>query len=275
LESLVAGDIADERLMRHLLPGTRLVFNLAGRGGHLESVRDPLGDAAANCAAHLAFLEACRLYASKARVVYTSTRQVYGRVQRLPVGENHPVQPLDINGIHKHAAELYHLQYSRLHGLRSAVVRLTNVYGPGMWTQDGRHCFIGHWIGNVLAHHPVQVYGDGRQKRDLNDVDDVVDALLRLGAAGRRVDGRIYNLGAPEALSLVEIAAMLVRLSRSHAGYCLVPFPAEIERIEMGDYQGDYSLIHQHVGWKPKVSLEKGLQRAIALFKTGYEEIAE
>lgn len=138
-----------------------IVFDLAGRSGHADSMNDPVGDLAMNCAAPLAVLGACRRLAPEARIVFTSTRQVYGRPERLPVAEDHPVRPLDFNGIHKAAAESYHLLAHRVQGMSTTVLRLTNVVGPTMRLVDARHMFLGAWIRNLLDGVPIDVWGGG------------------------------------------------------------------------------------------------------------------
>ena len=104
--------------MADALAGAEVIFNVAGQVSHLASIEDPLRDLDLNLRSHVAFLEMVRAAAPGAVVVQTSTRQVYGRPQYLPVDEQHPTSPVDINGIDKLACEQLHLLYGRMHGLR-------------------------------------------------------------------------------------------------------------------------------------------------------------
>ena len=215
-------DVRDPFALRHLVKGHEVLFNLAGQTSHLDSMHAPETDLEINCKAQLSILETCRLVNPAIRVVFAGTRQVYGRPDYLPVDESHPVRPVDVNGINKTAGEWYHLLYSSAHGIPCTVLRLTNTYGPRMRVRDARQTFLGMWLRNVLQGVPIPVYGDGRQLRDFNYVDDVVEALM-LAAASDRAVGRIYNLGGTEVLSLRDLAAMLVAI---HGGGSvrLVPF---------------------------------------------------
>src|SRR5205807_1447908 len=126
------------------------VFNLAGQVSHIDSMHDPETDLEINCKAQLGLMESLRATNSEARVVYASTRQVYGKPQYLPVDERHPVHPTDVNGINKHAGEQYHLLYSEVYGLRTVVLRLTNTYGPHQLMHHGRQGFIPVFVRAAL-----------------------------------------------------------------------------------------------------------------------------
>ena len=130
---------------------------------------------------------------------------------------------------------------------------------------DARQTFLGIWLRRVLDGQELLVYGDGQQKRDLNYVDDAVEALL-LAAASDAAIGEIYNLGAADVISLRDLAALLVELNGAGA-YRLVPFPPEQKVIDIGDYYGDYGKIQQALGWQPRVSLREGLTRSLAFYR--------
>ncbi len=261
-------DVRDPHSMDYLVRRQGIIFNLAGQVSHTDSMRDPHTDLEVNCRAQLAILEACRRHNPAVAIVYASTRQVYGRPHYLPVDEQHPIEPTDINGVNKMAGEWYHIVYHRAYGLRTTSLRLTNTYGPRMRVKDARQTFVGWWFRQLIEGHELQVFGDGRQIRDLNYVDDVVDALL-LAASRAEAGGEIYNLGAPQAVSLQDLAAMMVRINGS-GSYRLVPFPPERKRIDIGDYQGDYRKIQAQLGWQPRVALAEGLERTLRFYHEHY-----
>jgi UDP-glucose 4-epimerase len=258
------GDLSDPGLLKLALPGCSVVFNLAGRCGHLNSMEEPLADHHSNATAQLALLEGCRRWAPEAHVIFASTRQVYGAVTTLPVAETHPPSPVDVNGIHKMAAEHLHLLYSRCHGLRSTIVRLTNTYGPGMNIDRPGRSFLGEWLRVLLRGEPFMVLGSGAQLRDLNHVEDVVDAFVRIAQADGGVDREIFNLGAKTPVSLLKLAKKLVRLTGGKVGFRLDPFPDRQLSIDIGDYWGDYTKIRNVLGWEPKIGLEEGLGELLA-----------
>ena len=139
-------DVRDTFAMEHLIQGKDYLFNLAGQTSHLDSMTDPHTDLDINAAAQLSILEVCRKENPDIKIVFASTRQLYGRPDYLPVDEKHPIRPVDVNGINKLAGEWYHLLYSNVYGIRACALRLTNTYGPGMRVKDARQTFLGIWI---------------------------------------------------------------------------------------------------------------------------------
>jgi UDP-glucose 4-epimerase len=254
-------DVRDEHAMRYLLGQCDYLFNLAGQTSHLDSMDHPQQDLDINAKAQLSLLECCRHYNRDIKIVFASTRQIYGKPRHLPVDEQHPLDPVDVNGINKLAGELYHQLYHRVYGIRTVVLRLTNTYGPRMRVVDARQTFLGIWIRNLLEGRPIAIFGSGAQLRDFNYVDDVVDALL-LAARSEMADGEVYNLGEEHPLSLKETAELLIRC-HGRGSYQLVAFPPERKSIDIGDYYGDFRKISGHLGWKPSVSLADGLERTV------------
>jgi UDP-glucose 4-epimerase len=262
--SIELTDVRDTKAMATLIKKRDFLFNLAGQTSHLDSMADPLTDLSINAVAQLHILEACRLHNPDVKIVFASTRQIYGRPEYMPVDEKHPTNPVDVNGINKLAGESYHLLYNNIYKIRACALRLTNTYGPGMRVKDARQTFLGVWVRRVIEGKPIQVYGDGRQLRDFNFVTDVVKALLR--AAGNPAsEGQLFNLGHSEHISLEELAALLVRLNK-HGRYELIPFPADQKAIDIGDYYGDFSKIRNALGWSPEVLLESGLAVTLAYY---------
>jgi dTDP-glucose 4,6-dehydratase/UDP-glucose 4-epimerase len=259
-------DVRDRFAMEYLVQRQDYLFNLAGQTSHLDSMTDPQTDLDINASAQLSILEACRKANPRVRLVFASTRQLYGRPDYLPVDEKHPVRPVDVNGINKLAGEGYHLLYSSVYGIRSSVLRLTNTYGPGMRVKDARQTFLGIWIRQLLEGAPIKVFGDGAQLRDFNYVDDCVEALLRAASDDVAI-GRVYNLGSEEVVSLKDLAQMMTALVPG-ARHELVPFPPERKAIDIGDYYSDFSLIRRELGWAPSVGLREGLARSLDYFKT-------
>ena len=256
------GDLRDANWLADALTGAQFVFNLAGQGSHWDSMTDPQTDLDINCRAQLNLLETIRHTNPGVTVVFASTRQVYGIPQYLPVDEDHPARPVDVNGIHKVASENYHSLYARVYGLPCTILRLTNTIGPRMRVKDSRQTFVGLWIRRAVEGKPFEVW-DGTQVRDFNFVDDVVDALLR-AAASERSRGRIYNLGAAPA-TLRELADILRDVSGCE--YTVKAFPDERKSIDIGDYYANYSRIREDLGWEPKTSLREAVIRTLQYYK--------
>jgi UDP-glucose 4-epimerase len=262
-------DVRDEHAMKHLIQGHDYLFNLAGQTSHLDSMHNPFPDLEINARAQLSILEACRKFNPTVKIVFASTRQVYGVPIVVPVDENHPLKPVDVNGINKIAGESYHLLYNNIYGIKATALRLTNTYGPRMRIKDARQTFLGIWVKRLIAGEPILVYGDGKQIRDFNYVSDVVDALL-IVAKSDQANGLVFNLGAEDPISLKDTAEMMVQIAKT-GKYELVPFPGELKQIDIGNYYGDYRKIRATLGWKPKVMLNEGLKSTIEYFKENYK----
>ena len=258
-------DVRDEFSMDYLVRGQDILFNLAGQNSHLDSMTDPYTDLEINVRSQLSILEACRKHNPAITVVYSSTRQIYGKPDYLPVDENHPLHPTDVNGINKMAGEWYHLLYHTVYGLRVTSLRLTNTYGPRMRVRDARQTFLGVWLRRLIDGESIEVWGEGTQLRDFSYVDDVVEAML-MCASHPSAGGCIYNLGSPESISLADLARLLVELN-GDGTYRLVPFPADRKRIDIGDYIANYARIRDELGWQPRIDLREGLRRSLEYFR--------
>ena len=262
-------DVRDEYSMDYLVQGQHYLFNLAGQSSQMDSMRDPYADLDINCRAQLSILEACRKHNPQLKVVYTSTRQIYGKPDFLPVDERHLLHPTDVNGVNKMAGEWYHIVYNNVYGIRGCALRLTNTIGPRMRVKDSRQTFLGIWIKQLIEGQPIQVWGDGTQIRDFTYVDDCVEALL-LAAATSAADGQIFNLGSDETINLRDLAALLIEINGG-GSYEIIPYPADRKPIDIGDYYADYRLIQGRLGWRPKISLRDGLRRTLEFYRAERE----
>ena len=258
-------DVRDKHGMAYLIRHQDFIFNLAGQTSHLDSMSDPYSDLEINCRSQLSLLEVCREHNPGVRIIFASTRQIYGKPEYLPVDEAHPLRPVDVNGINKLAGEQYHILYNNVYGIRSTVLRLTNTYGPQMRVKDARQTFLGWWIRLLLEDREIEIFGDGAQLRDFNFVDDAVEAFL-LAAAQDASYGRVMNLGSKEIISLSDLAQLLVEIN-GKGRFRIVPFPPERKSIDIGDYYSDYSQIESILGWNPKTNLRTGLARSLSYFR--------
>jgi UDP-glucose 4-epimerase len=268
---LHAVDIGNAAALRPLLARCDLVFNLAAQINHLQSISDPVRDLALNGESHLRFLETCRSSGGRMKVVFTSTRQVYGAQERLPVDEHVAPRPCDVNGVHKLSAEWYHLLYHRLHDIRATVLRLSNVYGPRMPLDlDAGTPLMGRFVCKVLEDETLEIFGDGSQVRDLLEVEDAVDGLLA-AAVTPAADGEIFNLGGTEISTVGQIAQAVLEAAGGGRMRSL-PFPAAHKAIDVGSIYLDCTKAARLLDWRPRVSLRDGLARTIAFYRQNRSE---
>ena len=263
----VAVNIADIRggySWGHLLGGQDFLFNLAAQTSHLDSMSSPEVDLAINCTAQLQLLEACREVNPGIAIVHAGTRQIYGRPKYLPVDEDHPLRPVDVNGVNKMAGEAYHLLFCDVYGIRTRSLRLTNVFGPGMRIKDARQTFLGIWLRRLIEGEPFEVWG-GEQRRDLLYVDDAAEAFLYAGVTPE-TEGLALNVGGGEAVALAVLAKALIE-ANGGGEYEVREFPPERKRIDVGDFLIDDSRFRALTGWQPRCGLADGLRRSLDYYR--------
>lgn len=259
-------DIRDPWAIRRLVQDKDLIFNLAGQVSHIDSMTDPETDLEINGRAQLSLLEALRADNPDAKVVFAASRQQYGRPRELPVAEDHPQEPVDVNGINLVAAERFHLLYTDVYGIPTVSLRLTNTYGPHLLMKHDRQGFITTFIRRALDGEEISVFGDGSQLRDFTYVDDAVEAFLA-AAVTDAANGRALNVGGIEPVSLLEVAELCQRIAGNGGGVRTVPWPEERRRIDIGSVYLDRSLIREVCGWEPRVGLAEGLERTIDFYR--------
>lgn len=269
--ALNVSDIRDRHGLRFLLKGCDFVFNLAGQTSHSDSMDAPFEDLAINCTAQLSLLETCRTVNPLVRIVFASTRQVYGRPQYLPVDEAHPVRPVDVNGVNKVAGESYHLLYHSVHGLQTTVLRMTNTYGPGMRIKDARQIFLGSWIRSLLEGAPIEVW-EGRQMRDFTYVDDAANAFIAAALSPGSV-GKVLNLGGSPPISVLDLARLLLTTA-GQGTFVVRAFPEARKKIDIGDYYTDDSAFRKLTGWVPETGLQEGLSSCVAYYRRHFDSYA-
>jgi UDP-glucose 4-epimerase len=258
-------DVGDTKAMSRLLRNQEVIFNLAGQVSHIDSMLDPFRDLDVNCRSQLALLETCRTSNPEAKVIFASTRQIYGKPDYLPVDERHLLHPTDVNGINKMAGEWYHILYNQVYGIRATSLRLTNTYGPRQLMRHNRQGFIPWFVRLIIEGKQIQIFGDGSQLRDMTYVDDVVDAFLLAGNSDA-ANGQIFNLGGPPPISLRELVALMIDVYGS-GSFELIPFPDEKKAIDIGSFYADYQAIHRTLGWEPRTSLREGLAQTFEFYR--------
>lgn len=254
--------IGDEK-MREIVKEIDVVFNLAGQTGHSISMEKPLLDLELNYIEQLKFLETIRKEKKNAIVIFASTRQVYGKQEKLPVTEKNELNPPDVNAVHKIAAEQLYLLYNKIYGIKTCILRATNVFGERQRVKDARLGVLGFFIGLALQNKKITLY-DGKQIRDVNYVDDVADAFILSVLEIEKTNSEIFNIGG-EKTSLLEFVEKIGNVI--NVDYKIEEFPEDKKKIDIGDFYADYSKFEKATGWKPRISIEEGIKRTIEFYK--------
>jgi len=266
----IQGDIRDLELMRGVVPGYDYIFSLAGQVSYVDSNTDPLLDLDINCKGHLQVLEACRRENPRAKLLFASSRFVYGRVEYNPVDENHPFNCLSIYGIHKLAGEKYYRFYHEAYGLKTVSVRIANPYGPRQQMKHSKYGIVNWFVRLALEGQPLTVFGDGQQRRDYIFNEDLADGCLALMLSPGTA-GQVYNLGAGVGAPFIEMAH-LVAAAVPGAEVRQVEWPQDRYFVETGDYISDITRITEVIDWRPQTTLEEGIERTVAYYRENRRE---
>lgn len=260
----VEGDIRDEKLMAELVAGKDIIYNFAAQVSYIDSKEQPFLDLDINGKGHLTVLEAVRTHAPEAKVVFSSSRMVYGKILTVPVNESHPTEPLSLYGIHKLLGEKYYQYYWNTFGIPTISVRIPNPYGPRQQMKHSKYSIVGWFVRQAMEGKSITVFGDGSQERDYLYIDDIVDAFLHLTMRGE--SGEVYNIGTHERIRFGDMVDAVIE-SVGNGKKEFVPWPENYEKNETGNYIADTSKIQVVTGWTPQVPLKEGIKRMVDYYK--------
>ncbi len=254
-------DIRDEMAVSYLVKEKDFIFHLAGQVCHLMSLSNPFPDIEMNITGTAVLMEACRKNNPDATVVYTGTRGQYGPSVSLPVNEEAPTNPKGIYEISNLTAEKIIKVYNDVHGIKSVLLRLTNIYGPRSQMMHSRFGVVNWFVRLAMDNENIQVFGDGSILRDFCYVEDCVEAILRL-ATTQKAYGEIFNVGSDIPVNFCELADLIVKTA-GKGSWNFAEFSAERKAQEPGDFYSDISKINRFIGWRPTTTLEDGLAKTI------------
>lgn len=262
---VIQGDIADPERIGGWIDGCDPILNLAGESGAVKSVRETETDMQVNIAGHLNLLNALRAQGRPPRVVFASSRLVYGVTGASPAAESHPPQPTSLYGLHKLTVEHYHRIYRRQHGIPYVALRLTNPYGPYQLPHRRHYGILNRFVMTALRDGTIQLFGGGPQLRDYVHVADAVRAILLAGVQPE-AEGETLNVGAGVSHSMGEAARRVVELAGS-GSIESVPWPEGYEKVETGDFLCDVARCRRLLGWTPEIGLDEGLKATVRAYR--------
>lgn len=258
-------DIRDVNVMNHLVKGQDYIFHLAGQVDHILSLTDPYPDIDINIKGTAVIMEACKHHNPSARVIHAGTRGQYGPAISLPVDETAPTQPKGIYEISRLTAEKIMQVYHEVHGIRTVLLRLSNIYGERAQMRHPRYGVVNWFVRLAIDDETINVFGDGKIKRDFLYIEDCIQAML-MTAATDQAYGEILNVGVDHPTNFVELVEILIRVCGT-GKWQFAPFSAERKAQEPGDFYSNIEKISRLVGWRPKVDLQEGLQRTINFYR--------
>lgn len=258
-------DVRDEAAIAKLVEGCDVVFHLAAQVSHVMSLSNPYPDIDINIKGTAAVLEACRKRNPGAVVVRSGTRGQYGPAIRLPVSEETPSDPRGLYEISQLTAEMICRLYTRVHGIRTVPLRLTNIYGPRAQMKHSQFGVVNWFVRLALGGRPIPIFGSGKIVRDFLYVDDCVEALMGAAVCPAAV-GEILNVGHDRPSTFLEVARILCELVPG-AEVAFTEFTPERKAQEPGDFLSDITKIRRLLGWEPRVGLREGLAQTVAFYR--------
>jgi nucleoside-diphosphate-sugar epimerase len=261
---VVLDDVRNLDVMRPLIARSDTMFHLAAQVSYIDSLSMPYEDLDLNAKATLGILESCRTLNPQMRILFSSSRMTYGRVDGSLVSETSPTNPLSLYGIHKLTAEKYLLMYHKDFGIPTTILRLTNPYGPRQQIKHSKYSLVGWFVRQAMEGKTIKIFGDGGQLRDYVFADDIIDAMLRCAAAPGAV-GEVINVGSGESTLFRDMVSAVIKcVDRGRAEF--VPWPENYERVETGDIAVDISKLKALTSWQPRYTLAEGIQRTFEYY---------
>jgi len=266
----VKGDIRDLKRVKKWVDGADYVFSLAAQVSYVDSNHDPLLDLDINCRGHLKLLLVLSQINRRAKVVFTSSRFVYGSIDYNPVDEGHPFNCLSIYGIHKLAGEKYYRFYHDAHGLDTVSLRITNPYGPRQQMKHSKYGIVNWFIRLALEGKPLTVFGEGLQQRDYIFVEDVAEGMVS-AALTPQTAGQVYNLGSGAGTPFIDMVRLIGEVIPG-TDIQYVPWPADRYFVETGDFIADITRLKEAADWTPRTHLREGIEKTVAYYRQNREQ---
>lgn len=262
---VVLGDIRDKKLLERVVLDKDFIFDFAAQVSIVDSSSAPLEDLDVNCRGHLMLLETCRKINKNVKILFSSSRVVYGRVEQGPITETYPTNPTSIYGAHKLTAERYYQIYHNDHGIRSVIARLTNPYGVRQQIKHSKYSIPGWFMRLAMEGQPIKIFGVGSQVRDYIYIDDLAEALVALMGSNDVNDG-IYNVGSGVSTKFKDmVEAVVGAVGKGSVEY--VPWPENYKNIETGDSEISIAKLAKTINWQPKMALADGAAKMVDYYR--------
>ena len=263
--NLIIEDIRNTGIIKPLIEKSDYIFHLAAQVSYIDSLNIPFEDLDINASSTLNILEICRKFNPKVRIIFSSSRMVYGKVEQSLVTEQSETNPLSLYGIHKLTSEKYLLMYYKDFGIPCTILRLTNPYGPRQQVKHNKYSLVGWFIRQAMEEKTISIYGKGQQLRDYIFIEDIAEAMI-LSAANPLAIGEIINIGSGISTKFCDMVNSVISCVKK-GSMEFIPWPENYEKIETGDVSIDISKLYKITSWQPKYSIQEGIHLTHEYYK--------
>ncbi|MBY0544219.1 MAG: NAD(P)-dependent oxidoreductase [Gammaproteobacteria bacterium] len=263
----IISDLTNPALWQQILPSIDLVFHFAGQANIVQANEAPAEDIQHSIIPLLQLLDGCRKMALKPHVVLASSVSLYGYPNTPETDETYPDKPQSIYDLHKLHCEEYLRYFIKHHELTGCALRLGNVYGPGVHTNQFYHGLINYAIYCGLQHEPIPLHSDGESSRDYLYLDDASRAFLAAGLLPQKVNDQTYIVSSGADYTTQVIIEKVKKELQNSRGISLETTKTEIEiAAQIRHFRGSYAKFYQATGWEPLTTVEQGITQTIAAY---------
>lgn len=247
-----------------------LIFHLGAQTSTYKSNDDPVMDMRCNVIPALKLLLACKKSSNHPMIIFTGTVTEIGLSKILPVSEEHYEEPITIYDIHKLLVEKYIIYFSKMGYAKGAILRLSNVYGPGPKSSALDRGILNMMIAKGIMGETLKIYGSGSHIRDYIFIDDVVEAFIRASVNQDRLAGLYFIIGSGKGYSISDAVHLIAKRINDKTGRKVkvehINPPVNLSPIECRNFIADISKFSKITNWKPKISLKMGIDKTIDYF---------
>jgi len=258
---IIEGDFLNKEDIRKAVEGKDYLYHFAWQTDLKESMKHPKEDLDSDLGGLINILEVCREFNPNIKIIFTSTVTVMGSDEK----EN----PISVYDIHKLMAEKYLKMYYEVYGLKSCVLRLSNIFGEGQRIDNPNRGVLNFMIGRALRGEVLRVYGEGDFVRDYNHVQNYIDAFV-LAAENDNTNGEVFILGSGKGRTFNEVVESIKKIVEELNGNEVViehvPFPGGDSEINKRNFVADISKFQEATGWSPKIEFEEGLKKTVRFY---------
>ena len=265
---IVINDMRNMDIMEPLIEKAHIIYHLGAQVSYIDSLNIPSEDLDLNAKATLNILECCRKKNPSCRIIFSSSRMVYGKVDALIVNEDSPTNPLSLYGIHKLTSEKYLLMYYKDFGIPTTILRIANPFGPRQQIKHSKYSLVGWFIRQAMEDKEIKIFGEGNQLRDYIFVEDIIRAMIICAEKDGAI-GEVLNVGSGKSYKFSEMVNEVVScVNKGSITY--VPWPKDYENIETGDVSLDLSKLYSITGWKPENTLKEGIKKTYDYYNLNF-----
>lgn len=262
---IITGDIRDQTSVYNAIKGVDVVFHLAALIGIPFSYNSQNTYVDTNITGTLNILQAARKLRTK-KIIHTSTSEVYGTAQYVPINEEHPINPQSPYAATKASGDYLALSFHKSFDLPVTVLRPFNTFGP----RQSARAIIPTIITQVMAGKSGIRLGNLETTRDLTYVSDTVDAFVRIAEA-ENTNGNVYNVGSNKEISIKKLAGIIMKCLKRNAKIIQDKSRLRPEKSEVMQLVCDYGKIKSACGWQPRVSMDRGIELTCNWFKNSLD----